>query len=133
MMKSINLNAPSRQAILVVDDFAAVRHLLVSLLQDSGYRTVEAENGVDALEKLSCEPFDLILTDICMPGIDGFELVRAVRELAPKASVVIMTGAGKLAAARGGIGSHELCVDAVCLKPFRTNDVLETVRGLLAA
>jgi CheY-like chemotaxis protein len=126
---------PSRRSILIVDDFAAVRRLLAMTLTDSGFHTVEAENGFDALERLGREPFDLVLTDICMPGLDGLELVRAVHRLAPAAPVVVMTGAAKIAGLdqASATQSPDLYVDAVCLKPFRTEDVVETIRGLLAA
>ncbi len=123
----------TRRTILVVDDFPAVRRLLTSILQDMGYRAVEAEDGFDALNRLSVEPFDLVLTDVRMPGLDGIELVRAVRQIAPKASIVVMTGANGFASNGTGDLAPEVHIDALCLKPFRTAELIDTVRGLLAA
>ena len=123
-----------RPTVLVVDDFAAVRRMLAVQLRGCGYRAVEAESGSEALDRLDHEHVDLVLTDLSMPGLGGLDLVRAVREHAPETPVVVMAGAGALAA------SHETddepiedYVDAVCLKPFRASDVIETVRELMAA
>jgi len=133
------MNAPvanaRRQSILIVDDFPAVRRLLAMMLEESGFRTVEAENGFEALEHLGRESFDLVLTDICMPGLDGLELVRAVHQLAPSAPVVVITGAAKIAGFddKGSTRVPDLHIDAICLKPFRAEEVVETIRGLLAA
>lgn len=120
--------------VLIVDDFAAVRRMLAMQLEGCGYRTIEAVDGIDALERINCERVDLLLTDIRMPGIDGLELVRAVRELSPSTPVVVMTGAGSLAAANEHDARPlEVYVDAVCLKPFQAGDVIRVIQGLVAA
>ena len=133
MLKALEL-VTHQPTVLIVDDFAAVRRMLALQFEGSGYRVIEAEDGFDALELINCEHVDLVLTDICMPGLDGLELVRAVRELSPKTPVVVMTGAGALAAMAGrSVRPLETYVDAVCLKPFQAGDVIEVVRGLVAA
>ncbi|MES0863358.1 ATP-binding protein [Ruegeria sp. SCPT10] len=66
---------------LVVDDNAINRMILADMLADIGFEVAEAENGYAALEKLSAEPFDVLLLDISMPGIDGIETLGRVREL----------------------------------------------------
>lgn len=65
--------------ILVVDDRAPNREVLTTLLGYRGHRVSEATNGVDALEKAHTDPPDLIITDLLMPGMDGFELIRNLR------------------------------------------------------
>jgi two-component system chemotaxis sensor kinase CheA len=70
---------PLRVRILVVDDAATVRELERSILERAGYAVVTAVNGAHALELLRTTEFDLVLTDIEMPGIDGVELTRAIR------------------------------------------------------
>jgi DNA-binding NtrC family response regulator len=77
--------------ILIVDDEQGIRDSLALLLTDAGYATERAESGQDALEQLSRRDFDLVLCDIRMPGIDGIELLRRVREWYPRTSVMIMT------------------------------------------
>ncbi len=110
--------------------------MLATYLETFGYRAVEAEDGLVALERLKAEHVDLVLTDICMPGLDGLDLVKEVRRMDPTTAVVVMTGVGTFANRPSELGSPdapEIWVDAVCLKPFRTADVLQTVQGLLAA
>ena len=66
---------------LVVDDNAINRMILTDMLADIGFEVAEAENGYTALERLGVEPFDVLLLDISMPGIDGIETLGKVREL----------------------------------------------------
>ena len=126
--------ATDQPTVLIVDDFAAVRRMLAMQLADCGYRTIEAEGGTDALERINDEHVDLVLTDIGMPGFDGLELVHAVRELSPATPVVVMAGAGALAAVNeSSIRPIDAYVDAVCLKPFQAGDVIRVVQELVAA
>jgi putative two-component system response regulator len=66
--------------ILVVDDQPQNIQLLEAFLVPQGYEIVKAENGEEALEKLSGNSIDLILLDVIMPGMDGFEVTRRVRQ-----------------------------------------------------
>ena len=77
--------------ILVVDDEGAIRYSVSKTLQRVGYHVSEAESGEKALEMLVQQEFDVILTDIRMPGIDGVELLRRIKEIAPDSSVILMT------------------------------------------
>ena len=65
--------------VLVVDDSKMVRNLHSFMLQSAGYEVTEAENGSDAFEKVITTKFDLIVTDINMPQMDGYELTRKIR------------------------------------------------------
>lgn len=66
--------------ILIVDDRYENRYLLQALLEGNGYQIISAENGLDALEKLKTNTVDAIISDILMPGMDGFKLCRSVKE-----------------------------------------------------
>ncbi len=77
--------------ILIVDDEERVRHLLVDLLRMQGYCTLEAENGCRALEIISQNNPDLVISDIQMPEMDGFELFRILEEKFPGIKHVLMT------------------------------------------
>lgn len=70
-----------QKKILVVDDDAAVRELLNDFLSGIGYEVVEAENGLVALELLAEDDFNAIITDLEMPMMDGYELVKKVRDV----------------------------------------------------
>ena len=83
--------APRRPAVLVVDDDAITRARLAGVLTDAGYDTVVAEDGADALLQLSKGRFDLVLSDIRMPLLDGLTLLDVVRDKRIGPAVILMT------------------------------------------
>ena len=87
-------NAGGDERILVAEDDAAVREIVVSALERRGYRVTAAPNGHAALGLLDADtlPFDLIVTDVRMPGVDGLELSRQAHARWPKLPVLMMTG-----------------------------------------
>ncbi|MCJ9429427.1 EAL domain-containing response regulator [Kordiimonas marina] len=88
--------------ILVVDDSATMRELLMQYLRSGDYMVSGAENGVQALEILKTEQYDYIITDLLMPDMDGFALIRAISELDWDPGIILMTQQDErsLAAAR---------------------------------
>ncbi|MBN1583231.1 MAG: response regulator [Anaerolineae bacterium] len=86
--------------IIVVDDEVGMCEFLRYLLEGEGYQVDYAHSGIDALEKLKAkldsEPFHLVLADIRMPGMDGLELLRKVKEIDPGIVFVVMTGFASL-------------------------------------
>ena len=66
--------------ILIVDDSVSIREMISETLRNCGFHVVEAEHGLDALEKLKVEHIDLIVTDLNMPEMDGISLIQCVRE-----------------------------------------------------
>ena len=78
--------------ILVVDDEAPVRHFLKVLLERLGYRVDTATGGPDALRKTAIVNYDVVLTDLIMPRMDGLEVIRRVKEISPETEVVMITG-----------------------------------------
>lgn len=89
--------------ILVVDDDEIVRRLLLDTLGKNGYSVETVTNAKEALEKLNRESFNIILTDIKMPDMDGLELLRAIKTTQPDILVIIMTGYGSMASAIASI------------------------------
>ena len=83
-------------SILVVDDEESILTSLSSILQDEGYDVAVAKNGLEALRVYSMDPPDLMLLDIWMPEMDGMETLRRVRDLAPTAQVMMMSGHGSI-------------------------------------
>ncbi|HEX8473383.1 MAG TPA: response regulator [Pyrinomonadaceae bacterium] len=116
-----------RTKILVVDDEAPVRELLRDILESEGYEVVLATDGRDALERLCVETFDGIFTDIGMPGMNGWELARAIREQNISAPLAVITGWGDV------VGSSEqkaAQVDWVVTKPFSATRVVELAQEI---
>jgi len=86
-------NAPPPTArILVVDDEEHMRTLMYQFLTTAGYRAVVAADGREALAKFRRQPFDLLLSDVKMPELDGLKLLRAVKDLNPRVPVVLISG-----------------------------------------
>ncbi len=78
--------------ILVVDDEPDILEIISSILTKKGFNVESALGGREAIERFKSEPFDLVLTDIRMPGTDGFEVMKQVRSMDQEAEIIIMTG-----------------------------------------
>ena len=78
--------------ILVVDDEDQVREIISQFLNKLGYRIVSSTNGRDALTKIKEQPVDLVLSDVRMPGLDGLQLLKAVKDMNPRIPVVLISG-----------------------------------------
>ncbi len=82
--------------ILIIDDEANIRKSLADILQDEGFTVLVAENGEQGLDKLRAESIDLVLLDIWMPGCDGIDTLRQIREEFPEQIVIMMSGHGTI-------------------------------------
>jgi CheY-like chemotaxis protein/anti-sigma regulatory factor (Ser/Thr protein kinase) len=116
--------------ILVVDDDKTTRHVLRNVLTSAGFSTSVAKDGVEALETLRNQPFDLLLLDVWMPRMNGLDLLAKLRTLEPRPRVVVMTSDD----------APETLLKAVreqafkyVHKPVETSVLLETVREALGA
>jgi DNA-binding response OmpR family regulator len=78
-------------SILLIDDEPRLRHNLQILLQSEGYRVTTAENGAEGIQKVHEEPFDLVITDLVMPNMDGFRVLEYLRDHFPDVVVVAIT------------------------------------------
>lgn len=83
---------PHAPSILIVDDEARVRSLMRRLLQEAGYFVYEAISARDALRAVDERYFELIITDLSLPGMDGFEFLEAVRAQLPHVKLIIVSG-----------------------------------------
>jgi CheY-like chemotaxis protein len=111
--------------ILVVDDDAPVRAIAALLLEQVGFRTVQAGSAVEALAVSKLECFDLLLTDVQMPGMDGLELAREMTALHPDLPVVLMSGFAPEAVV-------EECRLPLIPKPFHGDILIGGIRKALA-
>lgn len=117
--------------VLVVEDSPTMRQLIVfALKRIRGFQIVEANDGVDGLKKLSAEKFDLILTDINMPIMDGLKLVSMVRSDPnyKETPIIVITTEG---ATEDRERALALGADEYITKPIQTMKILETVRKLM--
>jgi DNA-binding response OmpR family regulator len=121
-------NEESSAYVLVVDDEGANRYSVSKTLQRVGYFVSEAASGEDALELMKKQHFDVVLTDIRMPGLDGVELLRKIKEEAPDAIVILMTAYASLGTAVEALrlGAHDYLI-----KPSSSQDIRQSVaRGV---
>lgn len=110
----------SATTVLVVDDEAMMRTLVEKILTREGYRVLLAGDGVEALEMLRTERVDIILSDMKMPRMDGFTLLKAVRAESPKTTFVIMTAFGDTYSVKDAL---LLGADEYLTKPFKSSEV----------
>ena len=110
-----------RPRILVVDDEASIRDLLSKTLALAEYDVDLAPDGRSALDRLRITPYDLLITDLKMPGVDGLTVIREGRRLRPDIPVIIITGYSTEASA---IEAVNLGVSGYLTKPFRVPRVL---------
>ena len=116
------------KSILLVEDEKLLRESLAELLRDEGYQIVEAANGREGYEQLLKQPFDLVMTDMRMPEMDGMALLANVQKAAPNTPVVVITAFGTVDSAVAAMRSG--AVDYL-LKPVQFEDVLVRVRRAL--
>jgi len=124
------MNTDSKKRILIVDDEKKVAFFLQESLEDLGdnYEVVSAETAETALQRIESQTFDLIITDLRMPGINGLELLKRVREISPETRTILITA----------YGSDEVEAEARRLeaysyftKPFHIEDFMVTVQEAL--
>jgi excisionase family DNA binding protein len=113
--------APERPRILVVDDESSIRDLLSKTLALAEYDVDTASDGRSALEQLRLYPYDLLIADLKMPGIDGLSVIREAKRLKSDLPVIIITGYSTETAA---IEAVNLGVTGYLTKPFRVPQVL---------
>jgi len=127
---SSNISKPARPtgSILLVEDEQVLRESIAQLLTEEGYEVVEAVDGQDAYEKVVDRAFDLVLTDIHMPRMDGLALLERLQRTAPETPIIVLTAFGTVdsavAAMRAGAAEF-------LLKPVQFDDVLLRISRVL--
>lgn len=114
-------NGVTSKTILLVEDEKLLRQSLAELLRDEGYQVVEAANGREGYELVIKQPFDLVLTDMSMPEMDGLTLLQHVQRAAANTPVIVITAFGSVESAVNAMRSG--AVDYL-LKPVQFEDVL---------
>ncbi len=114
--------------ILAVDDQRYFRELIEGLLSEAGFDVQTAASGEDALQRLEQDDFEIVLTDLVMPGMDGTELVRKIRERLPQQDVVVVTGVVDVKTA---VDAMKQGATDYILKPFDRDALVESVSKLV--
>jgi len=119
-----------RKRILVVDDNPTVLFVFHDTLKNLGssYEVMTTESGLQALNEVKEEPFDLVITDLNMPDLNGVELTKAIRQTSPGTTVVWITAYGchSMSSAAARLEVHG-CYD----KPLEVDEILQVVREAL--
>lgn len=115
-------------SILIIDDEAAMRHLLHTILEDEGYSVDEAKDGKEGLSKVFQQHYDLVLCDVRMPTLDGLGFLRQALPQHPDLTVIIMSAYGSLDTALDCIknGAYDYIS-----KPFRPDEIVLTLKKAL--
>jgi two-component system cell cycle response regulator CpdR len=126
--------AQSQQAqnakILLAEDDGDMRRFLVKALQNAGFDVISYDNGLAAYQRLREEPFQLLLTDIVMPEMDGIELARRAAELDPDIKIMFITGFAAVAHNAVSAAPNQA---KVLSKPLHLRDLVNEVQKMLAA
>lgn len=118
------------RSILVVDDEAVVNESCRRILGREGYAVSTTQSGREGLDRASRQRFDLVVTDLKMPDLDGMELVRTLRDKRPEVAIVVITGYGSVASA---VEAIRLGVSDYLEKPFTPSELSAAVSHALAA
>lgn len=112
--------------ILLADDDVSTRQFLTGALEKAGHDIIACADGADAWQSFQAAPqtYDLLLTDIVMPELDGIELAERARGLRPDLKIVFITGFAAMTAEAGA--------DKVISKPFHLGDLIREVEAILA-
>ena len=114
----------SKRKVLVVDDELSIRTILKQILEKNNFEADTAVDGVQALEKLKAGPFDIVISDINMPNMDGVALLKKIKEDYPNVPVIFITAFGR----------DKIIVEAMKIgltnfieKPFKMDAVINTL------
>lgn len=118
----------SSSKILVADDEKSIRLTVAQSLEPQGYEVKTAVNGDDALSRLKEQPFDLLLTDLKMPGIDGMALIEQAVELYPHLKVIMISAH---ATVDNAVGAMKLGAVDFIQKPFTPQEIRDIVQQVL--
>lgn len=115
--------------ILVIEDDRKMRDGVVELLKDEGYLVDSAENGKTGLEAIKANDYDIVLTDLIMPTVDGMEILRETKRMKPKTHVILITA---FATVENAVEAMKAGASEYITKPFKIDEVQTKIRRILA-
>jgi len=114
--------------VLIIDDDASIRESHAAALRANGYEVDVAENGKEAIKKSKARLYNLALVDLCLPDMNGIELLTAMREAVPKMAKIIITGYPSL---DNAIEAVNRGADGYIVKPYTMEDLLRKIKEQL--
>ncbi len=115
--------------ILVIEDDRKMRDGVVELLKDEGYLVDSAENGKNGLEAIKTNDYDIVLTDLIMPTVDGMAILRETKRMKPKTHVILITA---FATVENAVEAMKAGASEYITKPFKIDEVQTKIRRILA-
>ncbi|MCG8544944.1 MAG: response regulator [Alphaproteobacteria bacterium] len=116
--------------ILIIEDMKGVRDALEIILSMAGHQVVSATNGSEGMEKIDGGTYDLVITDILMPEVDGTEVIMHAKEKSPSTPVVAISAGGNSVSVEQALMFANHKADAVMEKPFSKDELLAKVNEL---
>lgn len=110
--------------VLIVDDEDEFRETMAKVFRHRGVNVDTADGCIEALDKLESKPFDVVIMDVSMPGIDGIQCLGQIKQRWPSIEVIILTGHASVSS---GIQGMEKGAFDYCLKPIDTDELLEKI------
>ena len=127
-----DIGKPSEHAedkkILLVDDEICILKTLSFFFENAGFKTTIASNGFDALNKFLRKPFDIVITDLNMKGMDGFSLIKKIKDRSPDTPVILITGESPNSVKKKEKNSK---VDFILYKPFKVDAIEKLISNIL--
>lgn len=117
--------------ILVVEDDVTLRETIMLVLRCENYEVHGAMNGKEAIELNQANDYDLIITDILMPEMDGFEVIQYIRKHKPDTKLIAISGGGRVMAKDYLFIARNSGCSATLTKPFDNGDLLNKIRNVL--
>lgn len=120
-------------SILLAEDDESVRAFVIRALTHRGHKVTAVSDGNAAIGALKTQTYDLMLTDIVMPGLDGLALAETAARINPRMSVVMMTGFADARERADGVRSQQGAVTDIITKPFSLQQICSAVDAALAS
>lgn len=115
--------------ILIIDDSSLSRRMMKKILENASYQVVEASDGYSALEIFSLENPELVMLDLTMPGMNGFDVLKQLKDLKPTVKVIVATA--DIQSFTKDL-AFEMGADGFITKPFNAEEVTLMIRNLLS-
>ena len=117
--------------ILIIDDEKDICELLEELFKEEGWNAITANDGKEALDHLSSECIDLVITDMVMPKMEGTEILKTIMKDYPAIKIIVMSGGARIGSKDFNEAAQNLGIKDALRKPIDFNILLKTVKRLL--